>query len=178
MGSGRAKPPGRTGHKGSLMNQRRLSNVVSGALPGQSRGAAGASSSKGKWSGAEGQERGERKGGKHLVIETLPGICPAAPPAPTQNSDAPQSKRTVSITSDPVRTGLARAKVEQTRSGRSVGRPRVVFRRDQVFELRAKGLSWREIARRTGVSTGSVRRAFQKPTDSLPPCQNPFTEDL
>jgi DNA invertase Pin-like site-specific DNA recombinase len=59
-----------------------------------------------------------------------------------------------------VRAGLNRAMAQGTRSGRPVGRPRVVVRRDQIAELRAQGLSWSQIAKRTGVSIATVRRAF------------------
>jgi DNA invertase Pin-like site-specific DNA recombinase len=62
-----------------------------------------------------------------------------------------------------VRAGLERARVSGTRSGKAVGRPRVVFRRDQVAEMRASGVAWREIARRTGVSVRTVRRTFDVP---------------
>jgi DNA invertase Pin-like site-specific DNA recombinase len=59
-----------------------------------------------------------------------------------------------------VRAGLLRAMSGGTRSGRPVGRPKIVLRRDHVAELRAEGLSWGQIAKRTGVSVASVRRAF------------------
>lgn len=60
-----------------------------------------------------------------------------------------------------VRAGLNRAKMQGTKSGKPIGRPRAVFRRDQVQELRSSGLSWRQIARQIGVSITSVRRACQ-----------------
>jgi putative DNA-invertase from lambdoid prophage Rac len=52
-------------------------------------------------------------------------------------------------------------KVRHSRSGRDlpVGRPAKVFRRDQVVELRAQGLSWRAIAKQIGVPPTTVRRA-------------------
>lgn len=58
-----------------------------------------------------------------------------------------------------VQEGLQYARQHGTKSGRSIGRPRVVFRRDEVKELRAQGRSWREIAQAIGVSVASVRRA-------------------
>ncbi len=61
--------------------------------------------------------------------------------------------------SERVKAGLARAKANGTRSGKEIGRPRVVFRRDEVREMRDQGLSWRAIARQAGVSIASVRRA-------------------
>jgi len=63
-----------------------------------------------------------------------------------------------------VKAGLDRARLKGTRSGRPIGRPRVIFRRDRVTELREQGLSLRDIARKTGVSYGSVRRTLQQPT--------------
>lgn len=62
--------------------------------------------------------------------------------------------------SERVRAGLIRAKAQGTKSGKPIGRPKLVIARDQVVELRASGLSWGEIARRTGVSVASVRRAY------------------
>jgi DNA invertase Pin-like site-specific DNA recombinase len=61
--------------------------------------------------------------------------------------------------SERTRAGLDRAREKGTRSGRPIGRPRLVFHRDQVRELRKEGLSWRQIARRVGASSTAVRRA-------------------
>ena len=47
------------------------------------------------------------------------------------------------IIRDRVVAGLEYAQKHGTKSGRSIGRPRVVFRRDQVKVLRAQGRSWR-----------------------------------
>jgi putative DNA-invertase from lambdoid prophage Rac len=63
--------------------------------------------------------------------------------------------------------GLEHARKHRTKSGKPIGRPRAVFRRDIVAELRMKGCSWAEIARRTGASTSSVRRAMRPATDSV-----------
>lgn len=46
------------------------------------------------------------------------------------------------------------------REGKRLGRPRRVFDRLAVVELRRQGLSWREVARRLGISTGTARRAW------------------
>lgn len=59
-----------------------------------------------------------------------------------------------------VRAGLNRARAQGTKSGKPIGRPRAVFRRDQVPELRQDGHSWREIASRLGVGVGTVRRVY------------------
>ena len=66
--------------------------------------------------------------------------------------------------SERVRAGLSRAKQYGTRSGRSIGRPRAIFQRDQAIELRKKGLSWREIAKTIGVSPSTIRRTCKGPT--------------
>ena len=66
-----------------------------------------------------------------------------------------------------VLAGLEHARQRGTRSGRPVGRPRTVFRRDQVPSLRAQGYSWREIARTLGTSVASVRRVCQGPIEVL-----------
>jgi DNA invertase Pin-like site-specific DNA recombinase len=61
--------------------------------------------------------------------------------------------------SERTRAGLDRNREKGTRSGRPIGRPRVVFRRDQVRELRKDGLSWRQIGLRLHASPTAVRRA-------------------
>jgi putative DNA-invertase from lambdoid prophage Rac len=58
--------------------------------------------------------------------------------------------------SDAIKAGHMRARA----NGKQIGRPRAVFRRDEVPILRKQSLSWRQIASRLGVSIGSVRRAF------------------
>ena len=67
-----------------------------------------------------------------------------------------------------IRAGQARARAE----GKHLGRPRAVFHRDQVAELRAQGLSWREIADKFGVGVGTVRRAFEPLGEPPAACQN------
>ncbi len=64
--------------------------------------------------------------------------------------------------SERVKSGLARAKEQGTRTGRKIGRPRRVFCRDQVVELRHQGLSWKKIGRKLGISTTTARRAYQQ----------------
>jgi DNA invertase Pin-like site-specific DNA recombinase len=64
-----------------------------------------------------------------------------------------------SVIRDRVVAGLEFARQHGTKSGRAIGRPRLVFRRDQVEELRVRGLSWHKIARMLGVSVASARRA-------------------
>ena len=61
-----------------------------------------------------------------------------------------------------VRAGLRRAQVQGTRTGKPIGRPRQVFHRDRVAELRAQGQSLRAIARTLQVSPRTVARVLQE----------------
>ena len=57
--------------------------------------------------------------------------------------------------------GLEYAKEHGTKSGKPVGRPRRVFRRDEVARLGdQEKLSWPEIARRLGMGQGTAVRAY------------------
>ena len=56
--------------------------------------------------------------------------------------------------------GLEYARQHGTKSGKAVGRPRTIFRRDQVSELRAQGLSWRQIAGKLNVGMTTVHRSI------------------
>jgi len=76
-------------------------------------------------------------------------------------------------TSERVRAGMNRARLEGTKSGNPIGRPKVVFSREKALELRAQGRSWRKIARELGVSAASVRRACARSGDGSEPGQNP-----
>src|ERR1035438_10057239 len=49
-----------------------------------------------------------------------------------------------SVIRDRVLAGLEYARRHGTKSGRAIGRPRRIFHRDQVRELRSHGYSWRE----------------------------------
>ena len=76
--------------------------------------------------------------------------------------------------SERVKAGLSRAKTQGTKSGRPIGRPRAVFRRDQAVELRRNGLSWRLIATRLHVGMSTVRAACK---GAIPACGNPQEEN-
>jgi len=67
--------------------------------------------------------------------------------------------------SERVRAGLIRARAHGTRSGNPIGRPRLVFRRDEVVTLRNGGFSWGEIAKQLGISKTSARRAYETSSD-------------
>jgi DNA invertase Pin-like site-specific DNA recombinase len=72
--------------------------------------------------------------------------------------------------------GLEYARERGTRSGKAIGRPKAVFHREQVSELRAAGLPWRKIAQRLGAGVGTVRRAAGPVPDTVEACQNPVAE--
>lgn len=61
-----------------------------------------------------------------------------------------------------VKAGVEHAKRVGTRSGKAIGRPQRVFRRDEVIRLRAEGVPVREIARRLDIGMGTVMRACAK----------------
>ena len=61
-----------------------------------------------------------------------------------------------------VMAGIEHARQRGTKSGKALGRPRVVFRRDKAVELRRAGKSWREIAIELGVGITTVRRAVDE----------------
>jgi DNA invertase Pin-like site-specific DNA recombinase len=64
--------------------------------------------------------------------------------------------------------GIEHAKARGTKSGAAIGRPRAVFDRASVVELRDAGQSWRQIAAALDISTGTARAVFktgvQKPS--------------
>ena len=62
--------------------------------------------------------------------------------------------------SERVKAGLARAKTSGTRTGKAIGRPRAVFRRDEVARMRDEGKSWSEISRLLGQSASTIRRSY------------------
>lgn len=70
--------------------------------------------------------------------------------------------------SEAVRAGQARARA----AGKKIGRPRAIFRRDVICDLRRQGLSWRQIAHRLGVGVGTVRRAYGLDSSSPGAFQN------
>jgi DNA invertase Pin-like site-specific DNA recombinase len=66
-----------------------------------------------------------------------------------------------SLIRERIHAGLNYARANGTKSGRALGRPRRVFHRDAVAELRQAGLSWRGIAARLGVGRGTAVRVWQ-----------------
>jgi DNA invertase Pin-like site-specific DNA recombinase len=68
-----------------------------------------------------------------------------------------------SVICERVMAGLQYARQHGTKSGKPIGRPRAVFRRDKIEELRGRGLGWRQIGRELGVSATTIRRAYRTP---------------
>lgn len=66
-----------------------------------------------------------------------------------------------SVIRERVIAGLEHARQRGTKSGKAMGRPRVIFRRDRAIEMRNSGMSWREIAKELGVGATTVRRVFE-----------------
>lgn len=71
--------------------------------------------------------------------------------------------------SERVKAGQERAR----RQGATLGRPRRVFDRRKTLDLQAEGHSLREIARRTGLGDGTVRRALDDLASAQQVRQNP-----
>jgi DNA invertase Pin-like site-specific DNA recombinase len=72
--------------------------------------------------------------------------------------------------SERICAGLDRVRLQGTRSGRPIGRPRAVFRRDEAVALRQAGYSWRQIASKLGAGMTTIRKACQ---DASTACENP-----
>jgi DNA invertase Pin-like site-specific DNA recombinase len=64
-----------------------------------------------------------------------------------------------------VKAGLRNARAK----GKRLGRPRKVLPDSRFASLRARGCSWRTIARQVGASARTCRRAWQKPPQSFCP---------
>lgn len=60
-----------------------------------------------------------------------------------------------------VSAGMKTAKARGTRSGRPIGRPRKIFDRGLVLELREQGLSFKRISDELGVGVGTIVRTLQ-----------------
>lgn len=68
----------------------------------------------------------------------------------------------VDVTTERIRDGIDHAKEFGTRSGNPFGRPRRIFRREQVAQFREQGLSIRQIAKQLGVGKGTVERCLSQ----------------
>jgi DNA invertase Pin-like site-specific DNA recombinase len=58
--------------------------------------------------------------------------------------------------------GLEHARANGTKSGAAIGRPKVVFDRLAVVELRNAGRSWRQIAKELSVGLATVHRVYRQ----------------
>ncbi len=77
--------------------------------------------------------------------------------------------------SESIRAGQARART----GGKHIGRPKRIFDRQQVVELRDQSkLSWPEIARKVGAGVGTVVRAYRDLTSAPQPFQNSREVDV
>ena len=74
--------------------------------------------------------------------------------------------------------GVEYARHHGTKSGKPIGRPKVVFSRDEVLKLHTEGMSGRQIARRLQVGEGTVRRAVRDAFACPEVRQNPAAEAL
>jgi DNA invertase Pin-like site-specific DNA recombinase len=68
---------------------------------------------------------------------------------------------------------LAGARSTGTRSGRTLGRPRLQIDRDRIRALRDQGRSYNQIAERVGVSVSLVRRELAKSHKNTEPIPTP-----
>lgn len=65
-------------------------------------------------------------------------------------------------------SGIRNAKI----NGKSLGRPKRIFRRDEAIAMRASGKSWREIARHLKVPMSTVIDACKKSAPPTKPSTN------
>ena len=95
--------------------------------------------------------------------ETIDSTTPMGKMMFTIVSALAEFERSVLI--ERVRAGMANARA----NGKSVGRPKKVFRRDVALELRAAGYSWRRLSRDLGIPVSTLRQACaERPADNAP----------
>lgn len=68
-----------------------------------------------------------------------------------------------SMTAERTLAGLRRIETQGTRSGKAVGRPRVLFDRRRARDLREAGWSWSRIGRELGIPKSTARRCVESP---------------
>jgi len=89
------------------------------------------------------------------------------------------SKQEIVRIRERVWAGMDRVRLHGTKSGKPVGRPRVIVDPDKVVHLRdTDHLSWPEIGRRTRSSSGTVRRVYSAAVARRQTCQNPLTQEV
>ena len=67
-----------------------------------------------------------------------------------------------SIMRERIMAGQDYAREHGTKSGKQIGRPKVVCRRDRVIELRQQGWSWRQISKELDIGKTTVRRIYDE----------------
>ncbi len=70
-----------------------------------------------------------------------------------------------------VKSGMEKAKLKGTKSGKSIGRPKLAgWHRNRILEMRSQNFSIRKIAQELNLSVGVVHKTLQESTgDSNPP---------
>jgi transposase-like protein len=58
--------------------------------------------------------------------------------------------------------------MSDSRTGVSVGRPRVRVTPEDVYDLRSKGVSWRRIAKHLKIGTATAMRLFRQSIKVVP----------
>ena len=61
-----------------------------------------------------------------------------------------------------VRAGIEHAREHGTKSGKAIGRPRVIFNRLDIVNLRARGLTFPQIAKQLGIGVGTAHREHSR----------------
>lgn len=61
-----------------------------------------------------------------------------------------------------IRVGIDYAREHGTKSGRNIGRPRVVFNRLDIVNLRARGMTFPQIAKHLGIGVGTAHREHSR----------------
>jgi DNA invertase Pin-like site-specific DNA recombinase len=77
--------------------------------------------------------------------------------------------------------GQGYARVHGTKSGKRIGRPKVICRRDRIVEMRDGGYSWRRISVELAVGKTTARRIYHEVTTRpgvSEVVQNPASEEL
>jgi DNA invertase Pin-like site-specific DNA recombinase len=86
-----------------------------------------------------------------------------------------------SVIRERVIAGQDYARAHGTKSGKGIGRPKVICRRDRVVELRESGCSWRRISNELGIGKTTARRIYHDAThgsDATETVLNPLLETL
>lgn len=67
-----------------------------------------------------------------------------------------------SLVIERVQAGIEHARVYGTRSGQAIGRPRRVFNREKILELRTAGKTFAQIASELGIGVGTAAREHSR----------------